>query len=429
MPSAACSVARFSAAAIRSAVARLAAAAVAHRPRLRAGAVWTDDDPPERVDARDRAAAGADLDHLDHRNAQRQPAALEKAVDPRHLEGARGLRPRLVDETDLRGRSAHVEGYDLIESVLARDAGGEDRAARGPGFDQSDRKANGGLGGRDPPARGHQQEGTVKAGAQELAGELRKVAPDEGLEIRVGAGGGEALVFAHLRRDLAGQRHCDLRQPARNRIAEAALVIGIGEAVQQPDRHGLDLLGSERIDRPGNAGFVEREEHLALRIDALAHRQAQPARNERRRQVDVDVVLLEAVFVADLDHVAESFGGEKRGSGALALDERIGGERRAMDDHADLAGRDAGLGRDRTQGGEHALFRRVRRGQDLPGKPPLADFQRHVGERAADVDADPDCGGGCHACALKPLSGNDSNVSDASGQSAPRADFISDDAF
>src|SRR6516165_10753811 len=105
MPSAACSVTRFSAAPIRS-----AAAPVAHRSRLRAGAVRTDDDAPERVDARDRAAAGADLDHFDHRDAQRQPAALEKAVDPRHLEGARGLRLRLVDEADLRGRPAHVEG-------------------------------------------------------------------------------------------------------------------------------------------------------------------------------------------------------------------------------------------------------------------------------------------------------------------------------
>ena len=281
--------------------------------------------------------------------------------------------------------------------MLARDTGGEDRAARGPGFDQSDREANRGLGGRDPAARGHQQEGTVKAGAQELAGELHKIAPDQRLEIGVRAGGGEALVFAHLRRDVAGQRHCDLRQPARNRIADPALVIRIGEAVQQPDRHGLDLLGSERLDRTGDAGFVERNQHLTLRIDPLADGQAQPAGNEGRRQIDVDVVLLEAVFVADLDHVAEPFGGEKRGSGALALDERIGGERRPMDDHADLAGLDAGLGRDRAQSGEHAVFRRVRRGQDLARKPPLADFQRYVSKRAADVDAEPDCGGGCHA--------------------------------
>ncbi len=240
-------------------------------------------------------------------------------------------------------------------------------------------------------------KGTAKARTHQIAVELRNVAPDEGLQIGVCAGGGEALVFAHLRRDLAGQRHCELRQPARNRIADPALVIRIGEAVQQPDRHGLDLLGSERLDRTGDAGFVERNQHLTLRIDPLADGQAQPAGNERRRQIDVDVVLLEAVFVADLDHVAEPFGGEKGGSGALALDERIRGERRAMDDHADLAGLDARLGCDRAQSGQHALFRGVRRGQDLPRKPPLADLQRHVGERAADVDADPDCRRGCHA--------------------------------
>src|SRR5262249_57749359 len=99
---------------------------------------------------------------------------------------------------------------------------------------------------------------------------------------------------------------------------------------------GLDVRGGERLDRTGDAGFIEWDQHLPLRIDPLADRQAQPARNGRRRQIDVDVVLLEAVFVADLHHVAEALGGEKRGSGALSLDERIGGERRALDCHAYL---------------------------------------------------------------------------------------------
>src|SRR6266699_1059138 len=76
-------------------------------------------------------------------------------------------------------------------------------------------------------------KGTAKARTHQIAVELRNVAPDEGLQIGVCAGGGEALVFAHLRRDLAGQRHCEMRQPARNRIADPALVIRIGEAVQQ----------------------------------------------------------------------------------------------------------------------------------------------------------------------------------------------------
>src|SRR5262249_35555799 len=63
------------------------AAAVAGRSWVRAGAVRSDGDPLQPVDARDRAAPGADLDHLDDRDAQRQPAAFFEAVDARDLEG------------------------------------------------------------------------------------------------------------------------------------------------------------------------------------------------------------------------------------------------------------------------------------------------------------------------------------------------------
>ena len=49
-----------------------AAAAVAGRARLGAGALRPHRHALQRIDARDRAAAGADLDHLDHRDAHRQ---------------------------------------------------------------------------------------------------------------------------------------------------------------------------------------------------------------------------------------------------------------------------------------------------------------------------------------------------------------------
>ena len=263
-----------------------------------------------------------------------RPAAFGETVDARHFEQARGLRLRLVDEADLCRGAAHVERHDLVEAVLARDAGGEDRAAGRPGFDEPHRKADRGLGGGDAAARGHQQHRAAKAGARQFALELADVTPHQRLQIGVGAGRGEALVFAHFRRDVGRQRHGDIRQPPRDRRADPALVLGIGEAVQKPDRHGLDLLRGERIDRARNAVVVKRHQHGALRIDALAHRQAQPARHQRRRQIDIEVVLLEAVLVADLDHVAKTFGGEQRGLGALPLDQRIGGERGAVDDQA-----------------------------------------------------------------------------------------------
>ena len=137
---------------------RGAAAAVAGRPRIGAGAVRPDGDPLQPVDAGDRAAAGADLDHLDDRDAQWQAAALLEAVDPRDLEGAVGLRLQIVDQADLRGRAAHVVGQHLVEPALPGDLGGEDRAAGGAGFDEPHREADRGLDRGQPAARQHQKQ-------------------------------------------------------------------------------------------------------------------------------------------------------------------------------------------------------------------------------------------------------------------------------
>src|SRR5262249_17347744 len=104
-----------------------AAAAVTDWPRFRAGALRADINAPKRVDRSDRSAAGPDLDHFDNRDAQRQSAAFGETIDSRHLEGARCLRTALVDKTDFRGRAAHIERHDLIETMLAGNAGGKDR--------------------------------------------------------------------------------------------------------------------------------------------------------------------------------------------------------------------------------------------------------------------------------------------------------------
>jgi len=56
----------------------LTTTAVTDGARIGARAVRADDDPSERVDACDRAPTGADLDHFDDRNAQRQTTAFEE---------------------------------------------------------------------------------------------------------------------------------------------------------------------------------------------------------------------------------------------------------------------------------------------------------------------------------------------------------------
>src|SRR6266849_2314202 len=97
-----------------------AAQVVAGGAGVGARAVGADLEEPHAVDARDRAAAGADLDHLDHRHADRPPRALLEAVGARHLELAPDERHAVVDDARLGGRAAHVERQKLRLAALAR---------------------------------------------------------------------------------------------------------------------------------------------------------------------------------------------------------------------------------------------------------------------------------------------------------------------
>ena len=196
-----------------------------------------------------------------------RPLPFEKAVDARHFERARGLRPRLVDQADLCGRAAHVERQHLVEPMLARDAAREDRAARRARLDKAHREADRSLDRRDAAARAHQQHGAFEPVARELALEVGQIAPHQRLDVGIGAGGGEALVFTHLRRHVGRERHRDLGQALPYRVADAALVLRIGEAVQEADRDRLHLLRRERVDRGREARLVERHQHVALRVD------------------------------------------------------------------------------------------------------------------------------------------------------------------
>src|SRR5947208_523211 len=82
-------------------------------PRLRAGTQRADLQQADVVEMGNRAAAGADLDQLQGRDAHRQAAALDEAALARDLEavGDRGL--AVVDDAELGGGAAHVEGQHM----------------------------------------------------------------------------------------------------------------------------------------------------------------------------------------------------------------------------------------------------------------------------------------------------------------------------
>ena len=89
-----------------------AAAAITGGTWLRTGTARPDLDAFQGIDAGDRATTGADLDHLDHRDAHRQAAALHEARRAIDLEGTGLEGATIVDQADLGGGAAHVERED-----------------------------------------------------------------------------------------------------------------------------------------------------------------------------------------------------------------------------------------------------------------------------------------------------------------------------
>ena len=106
-----------------------AAAAVAGGSGLGAGALRADRDPFQGIEPGDRAAAGADLDHLDHRDAHRQARALEEAGGAVDLEQPRGVRLVVVDQADLGRGATHVVAESPRLAGAGRNLRSKNRAA------------------------------------------------------------------------------------------------------------------------------------------------------------------------------------------------------------------------------------------------------------------------------------------------------------
>ena len=317
------------------------------------------------VHPRDGPPAGPDLDHLDGRNAHREAASLEVPVGASHLEGAGRLRLVSVDEADLGRRPAHVEGDRVLVAALARDLGGEDRAAGRPGLDEPDREAGRVAEGGEPAAGGHEEERAPEAKRPELGLEAGEVARHPGLDIGVRAGRGLALVLPDLGAHLARKGDADLREGGGEDLPDPPLVGRVRVGVEQPDRDRLDAVPLETRHEGMHRPLVEGNQDLAPVVRPLGHRPAQVPRHEGSRPVDGDVVLLETVLEGHLDRVPEPLGDEERGLRAGALDEGVGGEGRAVDEEVDLARRDPRRA-DRLADRRRSPLPRERRGWSAP---------------------------------------------------------------
>ena len=99
--------------------------------------------------------------------------------------------------------------------------------------------------------------------------------------------------------------------------------------------------------------------------------------------------MLKPAFGAHFDHVAKTLRGDQRGFRTAPFDQRIGGQGRAVNDLANVASRDPGLGADLLNTAHNRLFGCGMGGEHLGGTKGRAGLQHDIGESAANVDAKP----------------------------------------
>ena len=238
------------------------------------------------------------------------------------------------------------------------------------------------------------------AGLGEARFQPREIARQHRADIGVDDRRRDPLELLDLRQDRGGQRDIGVGERAGERLGRLALVARIAPGVQIADRDRLDALALEHGDRSFERGWVERRVDAAVGANALAHRQAQPARHELlgRRHAEVVAIVLQPL--AHLDDIAVAFGGEETEPCALVFEERIRRDGRAVDDALGVA-KQRGAVDPEAAGQLRKAFEHAKRGilrgrRDFGERRQTAFVDRDkIGESAADIDAD-----AIHASAL-----------------------------
>ena len=346
------------------------------RPDAEAGAIVVEDRPATRRDGVDLHHRGADPDARD--------LGLQRAFELARIVG------------DVGGRAPHVEADDLVES---RDPGGLDRADDAPGRARQDGVLALKQVGRGQAAgRHHEHQADASGGGPgpatvgvlpgEGGGDPVDVAPQDRREVGVDHRGVAARHQLHQRRDGVARRHLGKAQRA-GEVGHPALVVGKGVGVHEGDGHGVDAVGAgreqHRADRIqvglGLDGAVGADPFVDLGDPLIEHVRLDDHLGEDVR----------ARLMADLQGVAKALRDQEQRAVALALQQRVGGNRGAHLDAGDAARGDGGRGRQAHQVAD-AVQRRVLVGlgvfrQHLAGLKAAVRGPRHdVGERAASID-------------------------------------------
>ena len=337
---------------------------------------------PRPRPARDRAAAGADLEDIHHGDLHRQ--RLLVTADQRR---AGRQRLAVMNDAGFRGGAAHVEGDRVVDIERPAQRLRADDAGCRPGFQHAHALALRLLGLVKSAGRLHDQERAGKAGRAHVRIDLADVAADFRAHIGVGRDRRAALELAVFLRQFVRSGDEQAGMVLFQDRLGAPLVIGIGIAVEKQDGGGFDAERSELFAERRDFVFIQRRIDLAVGQHALVDLEAQRPLDQRHVLAEEQIVGVGPVDASDLVDVAKALGDEQRRARAGALEHRVDGDGRAVEKQRGGAVIAAGLG----DACGNALDQ-MRRGRQRLAERELAGLfvkHRNVGERAADIGGKP----------------------------------------
>ena len=146
------------------------------------------------------------------------------------------------------------------------------------------------------------------------------------------------------------------------------------------------------LQRPGDLAhrlLIQGRQHVPIRVEPLGDAEGEVAGYERWRLLELEVIEARPDLPGDLEHVTEAVCGHEPRKGRLALDDRVGGDRRGVNQVLDRRRGDAAVRHYEPNGVQEPARKVVWGGWHLAGTrlTRLLVQQHGVGEGSADIDA------------------------------------------
>ena len=178
--------------------------------------------------------------------------------------------------------------------------------------------------------RQHHEQATIETGLGQPRFEIGQIAPHHRFDVSVHDRGRDALIFLDLRQHVAGPRDADAGHLARKLLDRGEFVDGVEVGMQEADRDRGRTGVFDGGDGVAERSRVQRRQNLATGAKPFPHAKAAFTWHQRFRRRRAQIVTVRLQAFAHLDDVAMAFGGQQRDFCPLALQQRVGRDRRAV---------------------------------------------------------------------------------------------------